>query len=88
MIRIAKLVDAEARRLRKQYGERGRGRRSPRRRRRSRRVRFAALGTSVYPDATFTLRLNFGTVQGWNEFGTPVVPFTRLETAVRARHGQ
>ena len=29
-------------------------------------------GTSVYPDATFTLRLNYGTVQGWNENGEPV----------------
>ena len=26
--------------------------------------RFAKFGTSVYPDATFTLRLSFGTVQG------------------------
>jgi hypothetical protein len=41
-------------------------------------ARFAALGTSVYPDATFTLRLNWGTVQGWNENGKPVEPFTRL----------
>jgi len=41
-------------------------------------VRFAALGTSVYPDATFTLRLSFGTVRGWDENGTAVEPFTRL----------
>lgn len=27
-------------------------------------TRFAKFGTSVYPDATFTLRLSFGTVQG------------------------
>ncbi len=27
-------------------------------------IRFAKYGTSVYPDATFTLRLSFGTVQG------------------------
>jgi hypothetical protein len=42
-------------------------------------ARFAALGTGVYPDATFTLRLNFGTVQGWGENGARVEPFTRLE---------
>jgi hypothetical protein len=41
-------------------------------------ARFAALGTAVYPDATFTLRLNYGTVQGWNENGELVAPFTRL----------
>jgi hypothetical protein len=41
-------------------------------------ARFAVLGTSVYPDATFTLRLNVGTVQGWDENGTSVAPFTEL----------
>ncbi len=43
------------------------------------RARFAALGTSVYPDATFTLRLNWGKVGGWVENGKPVHPFTRLQ---------
>ena len=43
------------------------------------RARFQILGTSVYPDATFTLRLNFGSVQGWIENGQPVEPFTYLE---------
>ena len=43
----------------------------------------------MYPDATFTLRLNFGTVQGWNEKpARRCAPFTRLERAVRARHRQ
>ena len=42
------------------------------------RLRFAAFGTSVYPDATFTLRLSFGTVRGWDENGAVVEPFTRL----------
>jgi hypothetical protein len=42
------------------------------------RARFAVLGTSVYPDANFTLRLNYGTVRGWNENGKPVEPFTQL----------
>jgi len=43
------------------------------------RARFAVLGTSVYPDANFTLRLNYGTVQGWDEDGVAVPPFTHLE---------
>ena len=42
------------------------------------RARFAALGTSVYPDANFTLRLNFGTVQAWTEKGQPLEPYTYL----------
>jgi hypothetical protein len=52
------------------------------------RVRFALLGTSVYPDATFTLRLNFGSVQGWIENGTPVEPFTRLGRLFERATGQ
>ena len=39
-------------------------------------ARFARDGTSIYPDATFTERLSFGTVEGWNEDGHPVAPFT------------
>jgi hypothetical protein len=44
-------------------------------------ARFKVYGTNVYPDATFTLRLNYGTVQGWLENGTPVDPFTHLSSA-------
>ncbi|MBI4705196.1 MAG: S46 family peptidase [Deltaproteobacteria bacterium] len=42
------------------------------------RARFAVLGTSTYPDATFTLRLSYGTVRGWLEEGQPVAPITTL----------
>ena len=38
----------------------------------------AVQGTSTYPDATFTLRLAFGTVQGYIEDGRPVPPWTTL----------
>jgi V8-like Glu-specific endopeptidase len=40
------------------------------------RARFASLGTKLYPDATFTLRLNFGAVKGWEENGKMVDPIT------------
>ncbi len=39
-------------------------------------ARFALRGTSAYPDATFTLRLSYGTVHGYEENGKPVAPFT------------
>jgi hypothetical protein len=52
------------------------------------RARFKLYGTNVYPDATFTLRLNYGTVQGWVEKGRAVDPFTRLETAFARATGQ
>jgi hypothetical protein len=32
-------------------------------------ARFAAQGTNTYPDATFTLRLSYGTIQGYTEDG-------------------
>jgi hypothetical protein len=37
-------------------------------------ARFAVYGKSVYPDATFTLRLGFGRVAGYEE-GTTLVPW-------------
>ncbi len=42
-------------------------------------ARFAALGDSVYPDATFTLRLAFGTVKGYEQSGAAIEPFTDFE---------
>ena len=44
-------------------------------------LRFAKFGTSVYPDATFTLRLAFGTVKGIDEGDTRVPPWTTLGEA-------
>ena len=49
--------------------------------------RFKAFGTRVYPDATFTLRLNYGTVMGSVENGTPVQPFTYLDRAFERATG-
>ena len=86
MIRIAKLVDAPSRAVRKQYEDEVEAVVDAA----SEKIaaaRFKALGTSVYPDATFTLRLNYGTVQGWNEAGTQVEPFTRLARAFERATG-
>lgn len=41
-------------------------------------VRYAKDGSSVYPDATFTLRLAYGSVKGYEENGHTVAPFTTL----------
>ena len=42
-------------------------------------ARFAVYGASLYPDATFTLRLSYGRVVGWEEAdGKVVAPFTQF----------
>jgi hypothetical protein len=73
MIELARTVDEEARKVRKvyeneveevkrqAYGEIAK-------------VKFALEGTNTYPDATFTLRLAYGVVKGYEEDGKPV-PF-------------
>ena len=39
-------------------------------------ARFAVYGKTAYPDATFTLRLSYGTVKGYPMNGTIAQPFT------------
>ncbi|MEO8098235.1 MAG: S46 family peptidase [Acidobacteriota bacterium] len=41
-------------------------------------ARFAAFGKTTYPDATFTLRLSYGKVQGYPMNGTIAAPVTTL----------
>jgi hypothetical protein len=77
MIALAKLVDQDARAFRKRYEDEVEAPIDSASEKIAQ-ARFATLGTSVYPDATFTLRLNYGTVQGWIENGRPVDPFTTL----------
>jgi len=51
-------------------------------------ARFALLGRSRYPDATFTLRLSYGAVQGWTEGGKEVPPFTTFGGAFERHTGR
>ncbi len=41
-------------------------------------ARFAVYGTNLYPDATFSLRLSYGSVKGWTYQGVTVTPFTQI----------
>jgi len=77
MIELARSVDGEARALRKSYEDEVEAPVQAASEKIAR-ARFSAYGTSLPPDATFTLRLNFGTVQGWQEDGREIEPFTRL----------
>jgi peptidase S46-like protein len=73
MIALAKLVDAEARKVRKiienDYAE-------PNEQAYDKiaSAKFAVEGAGTYPDATFTLRLSFGPVKGYTE-GNEKIPF-------------
>jgi Peptidase S46 len=75
MIALARLVDPIARAVRTKYEDEAESALT-RAREKLAKARFAAYGSSLYPDATFTLRLSYGQVKGWSENGTPVAPFT------------
>jgi V8-like Glu-specific endopeptidase len=77
MIRLARAVDPDARALRDRY-EREVEAPVERAQQAIAGARFKVYGTSLYPDATFTLRLSYGAVAGWQEPGGPVTPFTTL----------
>src|SRR6185436_18112434 len=62
MIDLARLVDADARALRKVSEDQGETKQQAHAA--ISRARNAVLGTAGYPDATFTLRLAFGLVKG------------------------
>jgi hypothetical protein len=75
MIQYVLRIDPEARRLLTAWNERVDGPTTAASEALAR-ARFAAFGTGVYPDATFTLRLSYGQIAGWNENGHEVPPFT------------
>ncbi|MFM7923888.1 MAG: S46 family peptidase [Planctomycetaceae bacterium] len=70
MIQLARVINPEARRIRKiteELDEQDRQAYAS-----VAEARFAVLGTSVYPDATFTLRLAFGPVTGYEQDGQQI----------------
>lgn len=75
MLQIAQAVDKEARAARKAYEEQVKTVLSQQGELIAR-ARFARDGAASYPDATFTLRLSYGQVQGWEEVDRKVPAFT------------
>ncbi|MGL4944394.1 MAG: S46 family peptidase [Thermoguttaceae bacterium] len=87
MIRLARALDQTARKVRKQretevdeplrqlYAEVAN-------------ERFAKYGTSVYPDATFTLRLSYGQVKGYTEDDGEAVPAWTKVAGLYARESE
>jgi V8-like Glu-specific endopeptidase len=50
-------------------------------------ARFAVYGSNLYPDATFTLRLSYGKVQGWTYNGVTVPSMTKIGGAFERATG-
>lgn len=76
LIELARLVDGEARELRKTVEAQDEIKQQAQAA--IAKARFALEGTSKYPDATFTLRLSFGPVKGYEENGQRIPAFTTL----------
>jgi V8-like Glu-specific endopeptidase len=86
MIELVRSIDADARLIRKQYEDEVEAPTNAAATRIAA-ARFRVYGTNSYPDATFTPRLNYGTVQGWVENGALVDPFTQLDRAFERATG-
>lgn len=78
MIQYAIKLDPAARKLRQDYDRRVT---SPTRiaSEKIARVRFKTYGTATYPDATYTLRLSYGKVDGWTWRDRTIEPYTRIK---------
>lgn len=72
LIVFVRAWDGDARTLRAQYQAQVEGP-IARAQERIARARFQAFGTGLYPDATFSPRLSYGRVQGWQE-GSRAIP--------------
>jgi len=77
MIVVARLVDPKAREVRKRYESEVTGVERSNYAKIARAL-FETEGTKLYPDATFTLRLSYGAVEGYMENGKKVPAFTTL----------
>ena len=88
MIQLAMMVDPAARKIRDTYEQKVD---EPLKQAYSKiaQARFAVYGSSVYPDATFTLRVSYGQVKGYTENGKPVPAMTTIGGAYAhaADHG-
>jgi len=87
MIEFARLFDPEARAVRKRFEDQVDGP-AEKAAEQIAAARFAIYGTSIYPDATFTLRLSYGQVKGWMEGTHEVKPFTTMEGAFERATGK
>ncbi|MCP3142230.1 S46 family peptidase [Pyxidicoccus xibeiensis] len=87
MIELARLVDPDARAIRKNYEENI----EAVVRKNSEliaKAKFEVYGTNQYPDATFSLRLSYGSVKGYMEDGKKVEPITQMANTFDRHTGE
>ena len=84
---FAKLVDADARAVRTKYETLVEGPETKAGQQIAE-ARFALQGASTYPDATGTLRLSFGRIEGWKEKGKTIAPITTFGGAFERHTGE
>lgn len=86
MIEFARLFDEDARAIRKKVETEVDG---PLKKQQEllARARFAVYGDTTYPDATFTLRLSYGALKGYQENGREVKPLTTMAGAFERHTG-
>ena len=77
LIKFVLATDAASRRVRSDYETKVTGP-TGRAAEKIAQARFAVLGSSVYPDATFSPRLSYGAVQGWTYQGKTIPAFTYI----------
>ena len=76
MIELARMIDGPARDARKVYEAQDEIKQQAYAE--IAKARFAAQGTNTYPDATFTLRLSYGPVRGYEEHGKQIPALTNI----------
>jgi hypothetical protein len=87
MIVLARLVDDDARAVRKLYEDRIEAVEKKNDELIAKAV-FATQGAGSYPDATFTLRLTYGAVKGYDQDGVHVAPITTIGGAFQRATGK
>lgn len=88
MLALAKEIDVDARAIRKQFEDEIESAETRIGELRGQAL-FAVYGTSMAPDATFTLRLSYGAVKGWTRAdGVKISPFTIIGGAFERATGR
>jgi len=87
MIKYFLMIDPEARKLRDYYEENVEAK-LKRAGEKIAKAQFAIFGDTTYPNATFSMRISYGQVKGWDDNGKAVKPFTDFDGAFGRHTGR